>query len=101
MCGAERPTTAQCGHTFPVMLTPSVVPLLEVGEPFFFREFICSYRQLISFTCAATVFTEIAKIADNSASGPPFANACIAEVAILSRYHSIESSILFDSGAGT
>ena len=85
--------SAMWSHMFPVMLPPVVVPLLDIGVPLFFSAFICSYRHLIYFACAATVSTEIARLVDNSASGPPFATACVATSAMLSRYPSSESSI--------
>ena len=48
----------------------NVAPLL-VGVTLFFKAFICSDKRLISCCCLATVSTEIARLAANSASGPP------------------------------
>ena len=55
---------------------------------------------MISCCCLATVSTEIDRLAANSASGPPFAAFCVAAAAILSRYPSSKSIILFLIGAG-
>ena len=93
MCGAEGLTTAQCGHTFPVIPPHVVVPMLDDGVPLSFIALICLYRRLIYLFCAANVSTDIAKLADNSASGPPFATVCVAAAAILAKYPSRESRI--------
>ena len=44
---------------------------------------------------------EIARLADNSASGTPFTKVCVAAAEIFSRYPSSELGILFGSGNGT
>ena len=41
--------------------------------PLFFRALICWCRLLISFARVANLSTDTAKLAENSASGPPFA----------------------------
>ena len=85
LCGAVRPTASQCVHTFPTNPPPAIVPMLEDCVPLFFIAFICSYRHLISCCYLATVSTEIARLATNSASWPPFATVCVAAAAMLSR----------------
>ena len=101
LCGDKRPTAAQCGHKFPVMPPPAVVPLLEFEVPFFFRALVCCYRPLISFACAATVFTDTANLVDNFASGLPFASAWVVAASMLLRCPSRKSRIWFDSGVAT
>ena len=85
LCGAVRPTAAQCGHTLPICPPAAGVPLLEACVPLFFISFICSYRRLIYFFCLATVSIEIARLAANSASGPHFVTLCVATAKILLR----------------
>ena len=85
-CGAKLSNAAWCGHTFPVMPPPSVVPLLDFGVPLFFRTLICWYRLLIYFACASTMSTNTSKLAENYAIGHPFATAWVAAESMLSRY---------------
>ena len=84
-CGAVRSTAAQCGHTFPVCPPPADVLLLEACVHLFLIAFICSYRSF-SYCCSlATVLIEIARLATNSASEPPFEKVCVAAAEMLSR----------------
>ena len=91
MCGAVSPTASQCVHI--VGVPPGNVASLVAGVPFFFKSFICSEKRLISCCCLETVSTEIARLAANSESGPPYSAVCVADAAILFKYHSRESII--------
>ena len=94
-CGAEHPTTVQClqlGELFsPVFGMPAVT-----YPPFFLRSLIWSVSLFISICCLATVSTETARLAVNSARGVPVAAVCIAAAAMLSRYPSKDSRIWWD-----
>ena len=74
----------------PVSGTPAVTDL-----PFFRKALICSVSLLISVCCLATVSTDTARLAANSARGVRFAAVCVAAAAMLSRYPYNESSILW------
>ena len=94
LCGAVRPTASQCMNTaVPPSPPPGNVPTLSACLPFFFKALICSDKRLISCCYRATVSTEIARLAANSASGPPFSEVCVDAAAIFFRYPSSESII--------
>ena len=95
LCGAVWPTASQCVHI--VLLPPGNVAPLVADATFLLKSFTFSDKRFISCCCLATVSTEIARLAANSASGPPFAAAYVAADAILSKYPSSESSIWFVS----
>ena len=95
LCGAVRPTASQFVHT--VVPSGNGAPLVACVI-FFLKAFIFSDKRLISCCCLETVSTEIARLAANSASGYPFAAVCLAAAAILLRYPSSESIVLFVSG---
>ena len=67
------------------------------GCNLFLRALIWSDNRLISIFCLATVSTDIARLAANSASDPPFATVWVAAAAMLSKYPSSKSSIWFVS----
>ena len=90
LCGTVWTTASQCVH---IVVPPSSVAPLVACVPLFFKAFICSNKRFIYCCCLATVSTEIARLAANSASGPLFAAVCVATIAILSKYTSSESII--------
>ena len=96
LCGNVQPTASQCVHI--VLFPPGNISPLVADAPLFFKSFTCSDKNLISCWCMATVLTEIARLADNSASKPLFAAVCMAAAAIFSKYPSSESIIWFVSG---
>ena len=67
------------------------------GFTLLFRVLICSKNRLISSYYLATVSTDIAILAANSASRPPFADGWVAAAAMLSHYPSSESRSWFVS----
>ena len=97
LCFVVRPNASQCVH---IVAPPGNVPTLATCVPLFLKAFTCSDKRLISCCCLATVSTEIARLAANSASGPTFATVCVTAAAILFKYPSSKSIILFVSGSG-
>ena len=97
LCSAVWLNVSQFVHT---AVAPGNVSPLVACVTLFFKAFICSDKRLISCCFLLTVSTEIARLAANSASGPPFDAVCVAAAAILFNYPSSNSIILFVSGPG-
>ena len=95
LCGVVWPTASQCLQR--ILFPPGTVAPLVTYAYLFFRVLIYSDNCLISSCCLATVSTDIARLAVNSASRPPFAAVCVAAAEMLSKYPSIKSSIWFVS----
>ena len=89
--------TPYCFTMFANHLLP-IFSLVSCGT-FFLKALSSAVRSLISCCCLKTVSNDTARLAANSASGPPWSYVCVDAAAILLRYPSSESVIWWVSCA--